>query len=49
VLFVLIARGFGSRRLVRDAIIAVVLSTVVFFIFTLALGLSLPKGPFNFG
>jgi putative tricarboxylic transport membrane protein len=49
VLFVLIARGFGSRRVVRDAIIAVVLSTVVFFIFTLALGLSLPKGPFNWG
>jgi putative tricarboxylic transport membrane protein len=47
VLFVLVARGFGSRRLVRDAIIAVVLATVVFFIFTLALGLSLPKGPFR--
>ena len=47
VLFVLVARGFGSRRLVRDAIIAVVLATVVFFIFTLALGLSLPKGPFG--
>ena len=46
VLFVLIARGFGSRRLVRDAIIGVVLSTAVFFIFTLALGLALPKGPF---
>jgi len=47
VLFVLVARGFGSRRLVRDALIAVVLATVVFFIFTLALGLSLPKGPFG--
>ena len=47
VLFVLVARGFGSRRLVRDAIIAIVLSTVVFFIFTLPLGLSLPKGPFG--
>jgi putative tricarboxylic transport membrane protein len=46
-LFVMVARGFGSRRIVRDAIIAVVLSTVVFFIFTLALGLSLPKGPFG--
>ena len=46
-LFVLIARGFGSRRLVRDAIIGVVLAVVVFFIFTLALGLSLPKGPFG--
>ena len=46
-LFVLVARGFGSRRLVRDAVIAVVLSVVVFFIFTQALGLSLPKGPFG--
>jgi putative tricarboxylic transport membrane protein len=47
VLFVLVARGFGSQRLVRDAIIAVVLATAVFFVFTLALGLSLPKGPFG--
>jgi putative tricarboxylic transport membrane protein len=46
-LFVLIARGFGSRRLVRDAIIGIVLAAVVFFVFTLALGLSLPKGPFG--
>ncbi len=46
-LFVLVARGFGSRRIVRDAIIAVALATVVFFIFTLALGLSVPKGPFG--
>ena len=43
----LVARGFGSRRPVRDAIIAVVLAIVVFFIFTLALGSSLPKGPFG--
>jgi putative tricarboxylic transport membrane protein len=48
-LFVLIARGFGSRRIVRDAVIGVVLAVVVFLIFTLALGLSLPKGPFNWG
>ena len=47
VLFVLVARGFGSRRLVRDAILGAVLAIVVFLIFTLALGLSLPKGPFN--
>ena len=38
VLFVLVARGFGSRRLVRDASSRVVLATVVFFIFTLGLG-----------
>jgi len=46
-LFVLIARGFGSRRPGRDAVIAVLLAVVVFFIFTLGLGLSLPKGPFG--
>jgi len=46
-LFVLIARGFGSRRPVRDLVIAIVLSTVVFFLFTQALGLSLPAGPFG--
>jgi len=48
-LFVLIARGFGSRRPVRDAVIAILLSIIVFFVFTLALGLSLPKGPFGGG
>jgi putative tricarboxylic transport membrane protein len=47
VLFVMVARGFGSRRIVRDALIALVLATVVFFVFTLALGLNLPKGPFG--
>ena len=48
-LFVLISRGFGSKRLVRDAIIGVLLAVVVFFIFTVGLGLSLPKGPFGGG
>ena len=47
VLFVLVARGFGSRRPVRDAVIAVILAVVVFVIFTLGLGLNLPKGPFG--
>lgn len=46
-LFVLIARGFGSRKPARDLGIALVLSTVVFFLFTQALGLSLPAGPFG--
>lgn len=46
-LFVLIARGFGSRKPVRDAIIAVVLAFVVFFLFTKGLGLNLPKGLFE--
>jgi putative tricarboxylic transport membrane protein len=45
-LFVLIARGFGSRRPGRDAAVAALLGIAVFFIFTLALGLKLPKGPF---
>jgi putative tricarboxylic transport membrane protein len=44
-LFVLIARGFGSRKPVRDAIIAVVLTMVVYFVFTRALGLKLPAVP----
>jgi putative tricarboxylic transport membrane protein len=46
ILFVFIARGFGSRKPVRDLGIAVVLATVVFFIFTQGLGLNLPAGPF---
>jgi len=45
-LFVLIARGFGSRQLVRDALIAAALAAVVFFVFTSALGLKLPRGLF---
>ena len=46
ILFVLIARGYGSRRLLRDALIAIVLTSVVFIVFTKALGLNLPSGPF---
>jgi putative tricarboxylic transport membrane protein len=45
-LFVFIARGFGSRKLVRDLGIAVALSVVAFFLFTQGLGLNLPAGPF---
>ena len=44
ILFVLIARGYGSRRLLRDTLIALVLSTAVFLLFTKALGLNLPAG-----
>lgn len=47
ILFVLIARGFGSRRAVRDLLIGVVVCTLVFLLFTLGLGLNLPKGPFG--
>jgi putative tricarboxylic transport membrane protein len=46
-LFVFIAHGFGSRKPVRDLGIAVALSTVAFLLFTLGLGLNLPKGPFG--
>lgn len=44
VLFWLAARGFGSRKPVRDALIAVALSVVVFLAFTRGLGLTLPAG-----
>lgn len=45
-LFVLIARGFGSRRPVRDLALGAALSTAAFLLFTLGLGLRLPAGPF---
>jgi putative tricarboxylic transport membrane protein len=34
----------GSRRLVRDIAIGVILATVLYIIFTRGLGLSLPAG-----
>jgi putative tricarboxylic transport membrane protein len=43
-LFILIARGFGSRRPLRDIVAGLVLSTVAFFAFTHGLGLKLPNG-----
>jgi putative tricarboxylic transport membrane protein len=46
-LFVLVARGFGSKRPVRDVIVAVVLAILVYFLFTAGLGLNLPAGPFK--
>ncbi len=47
-LFMLTARGFGSRAVLRDAAIAMTLALVAFLGFTLGLGLSLPPGPFAF-
>jgi len=41
-LFVAAARGFGSRRLLRDLAIGAVLALAVFLLFTRALGLTLP-------
>jgi len=43
-LFFAAARGFGSTRPLRDAVVAVILAGVVFVVFTQALGLSLPSG-----
>ena len=44
-LFTMVARGFGSRRIVRDAVIGLVLATIVFLFFTRVLNLSLPASP----
>jgi len=46
-LFLLVARGFGSRRWLLNAVIAVVLAIVVFAIFNYGLGLTLPAGVFR--
>jgi putative tricarboxylic transport membrane protein len=43
-LFILIARGFGSRQLWRDVLVGVILSAIAYFIFTRWLGLNLPRG-----
>ncbi|MGH9784680.1 MAG: tripartite tricarboxylate transporter TctB family protein [Terriglobia bacterium] len=46
-LFWLAARGFGSERPVRDAVIALLLSLLVYAAFTRGLGLTLPRGIFD--
>jgi putative tricarboxylic transport membrane protein len=43
-LFVCVARGFGSRRLLRDLLIGLALTAVVYLLFTRLLTLSLPWG-----
>ena len=43
----LVARAFGSTRPVRDAVVAVLLPTIVYFAFSRGLGLSLPAGVFE--
>lgn len=43
-LFVLTARAFGSRRLVADAILGLVLTSLTFVIFNHGLDLTLPSG-----
>lgn len=42
-LFVLAARGFGSKRLARDMAVGIALTLPVFWIFTQGLGVSLPS------
>jgi|SRR5688572_8073172 len=43
-LFVLVARGFASRRWLLNAVTGLLLAAAVFAIFNYGLGLSLPKG-----
>lgn len=43
-LFWLVARSFGSDRRWRDAIVGLLLSSVVYLAFTTGLGLALPRG-----
>lgn len=47
-LFVMVTRGFGSRNLMRDGVIGLVLALVVFLFFTRVLGLALPASPAGF-
>jgi putative tricarboxylic transport membrane protein len=44
VLFACVARGFGSRRIVRDLAIALVLSVAIYLFFVKLLNVSLPAG-----
>ena len=43
-LFVMVARGFSSRRWLTNAITGAVLAVIIFAIFNYGLGLSLPTG-----
>jgi putative tricarboxylic transport membrane protein len=47
VMFACVARAFGSRRLVRDGAVGLVLAAIVFLAFARGLGVSLPAGPFG--
>jgi putative tricarboxylic transport membrane protein len=44
ILFVMVARGFGSRRWLLNAITGLLLAIIVFAIFNYGLGLTLPAG-----
>ena len=43
-LFVCVARGFGSLKLIRDGVIGLVVATAVFLFFVKFLNISLPAG-----
>jgi putative tricarboxylic transport membrane protein len=45
VLFYCVAFGFGSRRYLRDGVVAILLAAVVYVGFTRGLDLQLPAGP----
>jgi putative tricarboxylic transport membrane protein len=45
VLFTVTARAFGSRRLLRDAAIGLVLAALTWLVFARGLGVTLPGGP----
>ena len=44
VLFACVARGFGSRRVIRDAIIGLILALVIYLFFVKLLNVNLPGG-----
>jgi putative tricarboxylic transport membrane protein len=46
-MFAIAARAFGSRRLVRDAIIGLAIASVIYVAFTRGLGVGLPHGVFG--
>ena len=47
ILFVMVARGFNSRRWLLNAATGLVLAVIVFAIFNYGLGLTLPTGVFG--
>lgn len=44
VMFVMAARGFGSRRWLKNAIIGAILAAITYAFFNYGLGLNLPRG-----
>ena len=46
-MFVIVARAFGSRRVVRDGIVGLALAAAIHVTFTRGLAVSLPNGVFG--